>query len=119
MRKTGSRESRERRDASATSPISMAVKTFSMRFGSRRNHRPVHQKILSITTVSAIIDTMRIGHIIGPPLWNLSINQLLLKTPHVSVVEDVVGLPPAAGLSVAVTLVAGEVPGASGETPGA
>src|SRR5207244_3451028 len=81
MRRTGSRESRDSRDASATSPTSMAVKTFSIRFGSRRNQRPVHQKIRSITTVSAIIDTIRIGHMIGPPLLNLSTSQLPLVGP--------------------------------------
>src|SRR5207244_4181621 len=52
-----------------------------MRFGSRRNHRPVHQKHRSITTVSAMIDTIRIGHITGPPWWNLLINQLPAKKP--------------------------------------
>src|SRR4029077_6008543 len=81
MRKTGSRDPRESLDASATSPFSIAVNTFSMRFGSRRNQRPPHQKIRSITTVSAMIDTIRIGHITGPPLRNLSINQLLLTLP--------------------------------------
>src|ERR1700751_4375902 len=81
MRRTGSRESRDNREASATSPTSMAVNTFSMRFGSRRNQRPVHQKIRSITTVNAMIDTIRIGHITGPPLWNLSINQLPARKP--------------------------------------
>src|SRR5262245_36886279 len=59
----------------------MAVKTFSMRFGSRRNQRPLHQMHRSSTTVSATIDTIRIGHITGPPLRNWSINQLLPKTP--------------------------------------
>lgn len=34
-----------------------------------------------MTTVSAMIDTMRIGHITGPPLWNLSISQLLPTAP--------------------------------------
>src|SRR6266545_1694751 len=52
-----------------------------MRLGSRRNHRPVHQKHRSITTVSPIIDTIRIGHITGPPWWNLLINQLLARKP--------------------------------------
>src|SRR5258707_11057529 len=76
MRRIGSRESRESRDASATSPTSTAVNTFSIRFGSRRNQRPVHQKIRSITTVSAMIVTIRIGHMIGPPLRKLSIRKL-------------------------------------------
>src|SRR5205823_6845140 len=81
MRKTGSREPRASLEASAVSPFSIAVKTFSMRFGSRRNQRPPHQKIRSITTVSAMIDTIKIGHITGPPLRNLSINQLLPSKP--------------------------------------
>jgi hypothetical protein len=34
-----------------------------------------------MTTVSPIIDTIKIGHIMGPPLWNLSINQLLPTSP--------------------------------------
>src|SRR5882672_9725287 len=72
MRRTGSRESRESRDASATSPTSIAVKTFSIRFGSRRSQRPSHQKMRSSTTASAVIDTARIGHMIGPPLLKLS-----------------------------------------------
>src|SRR5215467_11678665 len=81
MRSTGSREPRESLDASAVSPFSIAVKTFSIRFGSRRNQRPLHQMHRSSTTVSATIETIRIGHITGPPLRNLSINQLLPKTP--------------------------------------
>src|SRR5262249_60374712 len=48
---------------------------------SRRNQRPPHQMHRSSTTVSATIETIRIGHITGPPLWNLSINQLLAKNP--------------------------------------
>src|SRR6478672_5335252 len=75
MRRTGSRESRESREASATSPTSMAVNTFSIRFGSRRNQRPDHQKIRSITTVRAMTETIRIGHMIGPPLRKLSIKK--------------------------------------------
>src|SRR6266545_953958 len=81
MRKTGSRDPRESLEASVTSPFSIAVNTFSMRFGSRRNQRPPHQKIRSITTVSPMIDTIKIGHMIGPPLWNLSINQLPARKP--------------------------------------
>src|SRR5881398_3301863 len=81
MRRTGSRDPRESLEASVVSPFSIAVNTFSMRFGSRRNQRPPHQKHRSMTTVSAIIDTMRIGHMTGPPLWNLSINQLPARKP--------------------------------------
>src|SRR5215471_3107291 len=127
MRRTGSRESRESRDASATSPTSTAVNTFSIRFGSRRNQRPVHQKILSITTVSATIDTIRIGHMIGPPLRKLSMMKLLLQPLACSA-----GAAPVAGLKVAVTLApgaaptggapagpAGDIPGAPGDIPGA
>src|SRR4051812_35043366 len=76
MRSTGSRESRDNLEASATSPTSIAVNTFSIRLGSRRNQRPVHQKMRSITTVSAMIETIRIGHMIGPPLRKLSIKKL-------------------------------------------
>src|SRR5439155_10727179 len=86
----------------------------SIRLGSRRNQRPVHQKIRSITTVSPMIDTIKIGHMIGPPLWNLSINQLLPKRPGSAAGEAagaalaaaaVAGLsaPACAGLNVAVT----------------
>src|SRR6058998_2911051 len=122
MRKTGSRDPRESLEASATSPFSIAVNTFSIRLGSRRNQRPVHQKIRSITTVSPMIDTIKIGHMIGPPLWNLSINQLLPKRP-VSAAGEAAGgaalaaaaaaglsAPACAGLNVAVT----GAPGAAG-----
>src|SRR5215470_10987614 len=81
MRSTGSREPRESLEASAVSPFSIAVKTFSIRFGSRRNQRPLHQMHRSSTTVSATIETTKIGHITGPPLRNWSINQLLPRTP--------------------------------------
>src|SRR5262249_50562208 len=81
MRSTGSREPRERLEASVVSPFSIAVNTFSIRFGSRRNQRPLHQMHRSSTTVSATMETTRIGHITGPPLRNWSINQLLPKTP--------------------------------------
>src|SRR5882724_3410828 len=121
MRKTGSRDPRESLEASATSPFSIAVNTFSIRLGSRRNQRPDHQKIRSITTVSPMIDTIKIGHMIGPPLWNLSINQLLPKRPVSAAGEAAggaalaaaaaAGLSPAcAGLNVAVT----GAPGAAG-----
>src|SRR5437016_8865137 len=122
MRKTGSRDPRESLEASATSLFSIAVNTFSIRLGSRRNQRPVHQKIRSITTVSPMIDTIKIGHMIGPPLWNLSINQLLPKRP-VSAAGEAAGgaalaaaaaaglsAPACAGLNVAVT----GAPGAAG-----
>jgi hypothetical protein len=114
MRRTGSRDPRESLDASVVSPFSIAVNTFSMRFGSRRNQRPPHQKHRSMTTVSAMIDTIRIGHITGPPLWNLSINQLPARKPVgcASAVGDAAGdglvavaaaglvTAPGAGLSV-------------------
>src|SRR5213078_1743857 len=104
MRRTGSRDPRESLEASVVSPCSIAVNTFSMRFGSRRNQRPLHQKIRSITTVSPMIDTIKIGHMIGPPLRNLSINQLLPSIPPLGAASgeglaDAVG----AGLNVAVT----------------
>src|SRR6266498_3012391 len=107
MRKTGSRDPRESLEASVTSPFSIAVNTFSMRFGSRRNQRPPHQKIRSITTVSPMIDTIKIGHMIGPPLWNLSINQLLPSTPPLGCASAAGGGLAAAGLNVAVTAAAG------------
>src|ERR1700756_4778426 len=124
MRSTGSRESRDSRDASVTSPTSIAVKTFSIRFGSRRNQRPVHQMIRSIKTVSPMIDTIRIGHMIGPPLRNLSISQLLLSTPPVSATGAALatGDADAAGLKVVVTVVpgTGDIPAAGGiPCPGA
>src|SRR5437667_5251092 len=126
MRRTGSRESRESRDASATSPTSIAVKTFSIRLGSRRNQRPPHQKIRSITTVKATMDTTRIGHMIGPPLRKLSMMKLLLQP-----LGSGVGAAVAAGLNVAVTVApgaaaaageaptgpAGDIPGAAGRSP--
>src|ERR1700720_1656678 len=126
MRRTGSRESRESRDASATSPTSIAVKTFSIRFGSRRNQRPPHQKIRSITTVKATIETRRIGHIMGPPLRKLSIMKLLLQP-----LTSGVGAALAGGVNVAVTAApgaaapaggtptgpAGDIPGAPGGIP--
>src|SRR5215831_5830062 len=106
MRSTGSREPRESLEASAVSPFSIAVKTFSIRFGSRRNQRPPHQMHRSSTTVSATIETIRIGHITGPPLRNLSINQLLPKIPAgCSGAADAAGAglvaAPAAGLVAA------------------
>src|SRR5439155_20686580 len=110
MRNTGSRDPRESLEASVVSPFSIAVNTFSIRFGSLRNQRPVHQKIRSITTVSPMIDTMRIGHMIGPPFRKLSIKKLELSPLGFSV-------PPlGAGLNVAVTVAAGDVtaPGAVG-----
>src|SRR5438445_12437501 len=81
MRSTGSREPRESREASATSPVSIAVNTFSISLGSRRNQRPPHQKIRSITTLSPTIDTIRIGHMIGPPLRKLSMRKLPVNMP--------------------------------------
>src|SRR6266516_4753192 len=103
MRQTGSREPRASLEASAVSPFSIAVKTFSMRFGSRRNQRPPHQKIRSITTVSPMIDTIKIGHMMGPPLWKLSINQFLARKP----VGCASGLGEAAGEAVAAAGAAG------------
>src|SRR5438128_4698553 len=116
MRKTGSRDPRESREASVVSPFSIAVNTFSIRFGSRRNQRPPHQKIRSITTVSATIDTSRIGHITGPPWLNLSMMKLpvtLVSYKCAAAVGDALG----PGLKVAVTLVPGAAP--AGAAPGA
>src|SRR6476661_5073289 len=128
MRRTGSRESRERREASATSPTSIAVKTFSIRFGSRRNQRPDHQKTRSITTVKPMIETIRIGHMMGPPLRKLSMKKLPVTAGPLVVVlglaeaeADAAGLGERLPLKVALTLapgMAGVIPGAS-EAPGA
>src|SRR6266581_4515126 len=117
MRKTGSREPRESLEASAVSPCSIAVNTFSMRFGSRRNQRPPHQKIRSITTVSPMIDTIKIDHMIGPPLRNLSINQLLPSRPGSAAGEaagGALGAAVAAGLSVPAGAGLVTAPGAAG-----
>src|SRR5882724_6047662 len=114
MRKTGSREPRESLEASAISPFSIAVNTFSIRLGSRRNQRPVHQKTRSITTVRPMIDTIRIGHIIGPPFRKLSIKKLV--APPSAGVAAAAGLSaPGAGLKVAVMV----APGTAGPPGGA
>src|SRR6266536_3366745 len=131
MRKTGSRDPRESLEASATSPCSIAVNTFSIRLGSRRNQRPLHQKMRSITTVSPMIDTIKIGHMIGPPLWNLSINQLLPKRPGSAAGEAAgaalaaaavaagLSAPAGAGLNVAVTGAPDAVGCCAADCPGA
>src|SRR5437763_6717868 len=115
IRNTGSRDPRERREASATSPVSIAVKTFSIRFGSRRIQRPVHQKIRSSTTATPMIDTIKIGHMIGPPLWKFS--RMKLVQPAFCGDCAVDGEPDGAGLSVAGIEAAGLgiTPGAAGE----
>src|SRR5436309_15290251 len=120
MRRTGSRESRDSRDASATSPTSIAVKTFSIRFGSRRNQRPIHQRVRSMTTVKATIDTIRIGHMTGPPWLNLSMKKFpvtLVSYKWAAGAAEALG----PGLKVAVTLVPGAgtpgAPGAPGDIP--
>jgi hypothetical protein len=103
-----------------------------MRFGSRRNQRPIHHRHRSITTVSAIIDTTRIGHITGPPLRNWSINQLPALVGCDSaggaageglIAAGAAGLvaAPGAGLSVTGTVapgIAGCCPGIAGCCPG-
>src|ERR1700681_870044 len=111
MRRTGSRESRDSREASATSPTSIAVKTFSIRLGSRRIQRPSHQKMRSSTTASAVSETMRIGHMIGPPFRKLSTKKFLSNA--LSGTAGLAGdtLAPAAGVTLAV-VVAGVIPGA-------
>src|ERR687887_2577469 len=125
MRSTGSREPRQSRDASDTSPTSIAVNTFSIRFGSRRNQRPPHQKIRSITTVRPTIDTMRIGHMIGPPLRKLSIKKLPVGTRCPQTPCSTGGDAPAAGLTVALAVApgaagpAGDIPAAARDVPGA
>src|SRR6476619_7732134 len=117
MRRTGSRESRERREASATSPTSIAVNTFSIRFGSRRIQRPSHQKIRSSTTARATMETTRIGHIIGPPLRKFSTKKFLAKS--LCGVPAGLALAEALGLLVVVVVVAGDVAAVAGVIPGA
>src|SRR5207237_8275444 len=120
MRNTGSRDPRDKREASATSPVSIAVKTFSIRFGSRRIQRPSHQKMRSSTTASAVRDTIRIGHMIGPPLRKLSTKKFLSN-----MLSAGAGLEAGAGLDAGLVtgaaleigpggLETGEVPGAGG-----
>src|SRR5438034_7841912 len=121
MRKTGSREPLESLEASVVSPCSIAVNTFSIRLGSRPNQRPVLQKIRSITTVSPTIDTSRIGHITGPPRWNLSINQLVPTKPPLGCASaagatagDVAAAAVMAGLSAPAGAGLVAAPGAAG-----
>src|SRR5476651_83070 len=110
MRRTGLRELRERRDASATSPTSIAVKTFSIRLGSRRTQRPSHQKMRSRTTARAVSETTRIGHMIGPPLRKLSTKKFLSIALSGMAAE---GLALAAGGALAV-VVTGDAAAVSG-----
>src|ERR1700693_2766570 len=114
MRRTGSRESRESRDASATSPTSMAVNTFSIRFGSRRIQRASHKKTRSSTTATAVSETSRIGHMIGPPLRKLSTKKFLSNA--LSGTAGVAAAALAAGEAIAV-VVAGDIT-ATGDMPG-
>jgi len=82
MRKTGSREPLKAWKPRSYRRCSIAVNTFSMRFGSRRNQRPLHQKISLDHHGEPDIDTIKIGHNDWTPLWNLSINQLLRVSPR-------------------------------------
>src|SRR4029453_6169469 len=119
MRRTGSREPRESLEASVISPFSIAVNTFSIRLGSRRNQRPVHQKIRSITTVRPMIDTIRIGHMIGPPFRKLSIKKLVAPPSVGAAAAPGAGLSaPGAGLKVALMAApgGGSCAGAAGFT---
>src|SRR5438067_11111342 len=103
----------------------MAVKTFSIRLGSRRNQRPPHQKIRSITTVKATMETRRIGHITGPPCMNLSRRKLPVSARAYKCPPPAgEALSPGLALIVAVTLAPGGTPpgtptGPAGEVPGA
>src|ERR1044071_3898773 len=117
MRRTGSRESRESREASVTSPTSMAVKTFSIRFGSRRIQRPSHQKMRSSTTARAVSETTRIGHMIGPPFLKLSTKKFLSKVPSGIFAEGAgVALGVVAAV-VVVVVVAGDIAAGEGVIP--
>src|SRR5205814_6434518 len=117
MRKTGSRDPRESLEASVTSPFSIAVNTFSIRFGSRRIQRPSHQKMRSSTTATPMIDTIKIGHIMGPPFLKLSMMKLVQPAfCGVVAVEGAAAEGEAeAALSVAETAGLGISPGTAGE----
>ena len=60
------------------SPVSIAVNTFSTRLGSRRNQRRPTRNALK-DHGNATIETIRIGHMIGPPLLKLSMKKFLLS----------------------------------------
>src|SRR3954447_18762541 len=96
----------------------MAVKTFSMRFGSRRIQRPSHQKMRSSTTASAVSETTRIGHMMGPPFLKLSTKKFLSNAP--SGLAAGVGEPPgvADAPAVVVVVVAGDMAVVAGVVPG-
>src|SRR6187399_3318712 len=137
MRKTGSREPRASFEASFMSPVSIAVKTFSTRFGSRRNQRKPHQTQRSITTNNETMDTTRIGHMIGPPALKFRMKKFelgasagagagLVSAATVAVTAGVAtaaGEPaaavaaglPASGATAGATV----VPGAATDAPGA
>src|SRR5262245_60927503 len=128
MRKTGSREPRASLEASFMSPASIAVKTFSTRLGSRRNQRKPHQKQRSITTNKETMETIRIGHMIGPPARKFRMKKLELfcssaagaagLASGATVAVTAAGDVPAAGTAGEVPT-AGVVPGAAGEAPNA
>src|SRR5437764_1814934 len=122
MRRTGSREPRDSREASATSPFSIAVKTFSIRLGSRRIQRPSHQKIRSTTTARPMIDTIRIGHMMGPPLRKLSMMKLPVSFGFSGTPAEALGAAAGFGTPAAVEGLipgAGDRPGIPGCVPGA
>ena len=126
MRNTGSRDPRESREASATSPVSIAVNTFSIRFGSRRIQRASHQKTRSSTTAIAVIDTIRIGHMIGPPFLKLSTKKFLSIQPVAGAGVAATDAPGEAAVVVEAAVAAGAMPEAvegvtpaMGEMPGA
>src|SRR5205823_3719879 len=98
-------------------PVSMAVKTFSIRFGSRRIQRPPHQKTRSSTTATPMIDTIRIGHMIGPPLRKLSMRKFVHPALTGAGVAAAEGDGEAA-LNVAETAGLGIAPGTPGDMPG-
>ena len=122
MRKTGSRESAGKPRGLRHIAVLNRGKHFLDPFGITTKPAAGPPKIRSITTVSPMIDTIKIGHMIGPPLWNLSINQLLPKRPGSAAGEAAGGAalaaaaaaglsaPACAGLNVAVT----GAPGACG-----
>src|SRR5438045_7536734 len=97
----------------------MAVKTFSIRFGSRRIHPPPHQKTRSTTTATPMIDTIRIGHMIGPPLRKLSMRKFVQPALTTGAGVAAAEGDGEAALRVAETTGLGIAPGAPGDMPGA
>src|SRR5438477_3892443 len=97
----------------------MAVKPFSFRLASRRIHRPVHQNARSSTTATPMIDTIKIGHMIGPPFWKLSIRKFVQPVLGGGAAGAAGLAAGEAALKVAETAGLGIAPGAAGDVAGA